>query len=358
MRSRYVRWVLVLFVTAVAAAACDVDSSRRALPTTPATPTVGVTSVKITGPSTMNLDEPTQFTATALRSDGTSSDVTAQAAWRAFNAGLLTMSAAGLFTGHAKGETGISASFSGRSATMSSIIVVPKGTFRIRGTVRDAGAPVDAHLEIENAALGKSAIDVTAPSSSYTVYGVGGDTRIKVTKPGYQEAVWTDVVNDHRTIDFNLQLAHDRADIAGTYTLTITAADPCAASLPEQVRTRVFTASIQQAGPSLNVVLSGSQFAIASGQARDRFSGVLEAEQAIFRFGSSSSFYYYYFYSPDVIEVVAPNLYYGFSGVATAAVSSREISGTMNGSISTFTSIFGRPASTCFSGTHRFKFSR
>ena len=44
----------------------------------------------------------------------------------------------------------------GRSATIGEVIIVPEGTFRLSGTVRDAGALVDADVRIDDEALGRT----------------------------------------------------------------------------------------------------------------------------------------------------------------------------------------------------------
>jgi hypothetical protein len=353
MKCRLFGRTFVLLVVALAAA-CDTESSRPTVPTGPgpSTPSRILNSLRLTGPDTIHLGEPSQFTLTAQYSDGTTADESAQASWRGFNSGVVSMTAPGLFTGRANGETAISAAIGNRTATMSSIIVVPPGTYRLKGTVRDAGVPVDAHVEITSGAIGEREFD-TGPQGTYVIYGVGGDTRIKVTKSGYEEFSRTEAVTDHRVIDVDLRLQRSRADVAGRYTLTIAAAGECSA-LPDEARTRIYGATIQQAGPELFVKLEG-QAAISSAT-NDQFTGLVEAERAVFRF--QSSFYYYYWYFPFVTELIAPGVYYGFDGTATTSISANELSGTLVGNIATYPTSLVRPLASCHSTDHRFVFRR
>ncbi len=351
MRSRFLRRTFVVALVALAAA-CDTESSRARLPTGPSGAAPFLTTFRVTGPDTVHIDEPSQFTATATYSDGTAKDVTAQTTWRTITTGLMTMTGPGLFTGAAKGEAAINAAFDGRVTTLSNIIVVPSGTYRVRGTVRDSGLPVDAHLEITSAASGRLEFD-TGPQGTFTVYGVGGDTQFTASKPGYERFSRTEVVTGHRSIDIDLRLERSRADVSGRYTLTITAADECSA-LPADARTRTYTATIQQTGPVLRVKLTDQ--AATGASTRDEFTGVLEAQRAVFQMRPSG--FYYYYYLPFVIEVIPPGVYYGLDGVATTSISADDLSGTVDGAITTYANPGLRELSTCRSANHRLQFRR
>ena len=80
------------------------------------TPSATVTSVSVTGPS-LTAGASAQFTAIALMSDGTTQDVTSASAWQSSNTAVATVSAAGLVTGLADGQTTITATYQGMAGT-------------------------------------------------------------------------------------------------------------------------------------------------------------------------------------------------------------------------------------------------
>ena len=246
----------------------------------------------------------------------------------------------------------MSVAVSGRSATKN-VIVVPPGTYRLKGTIRDAGVAIAAQVRIENQALGTR--DIDAVDGQYLVYGVAGETRITVSKSGYQEGRRTESIGEHRTIDIDLVLSRSRADVSGTYALTITAADTCS-TLPDDVRSRRFTASIAQNGAGLTVTLSGPEFATLNGRTLNQFKGFLEAERAVFRTTGTYNFYYSY-YGPDVLEFLSTNRYFGWEGTATTPVSRDVLAGTLNGTLGTYSGPF-RSTLRCQSAQHRFELSR
>jgi len=347
-----VRWVPRALLAALTVAACETESSRPTTSPAPA-PTAAVVRLELTGPDTVHIDQAEQFTVTAVRSDGSTTDVTTQAQW-SFASGVLTMSSPGRFTGKANGETSLSVRAAGRSAVRS-VIVVPVGTYRVKGTIRDAGVPVSARVRLENGAVGT--VDLDASGGQYAVFGVAGQTRITVTKDGYLENSRTESISEHRIIDIDLSLARSRPDVNGTYTFRLTTADGCD-TLPDDVRSRTYTASVAQNGPQLTVTLSGPQFATDRGRTLNQFGGFLEAERAIFRFSDMFGYYYFYFYTPDILEFISDSRYFGWDGTATVSVSRDRLAGTLDGIVGTFTGPPFRSALRCRSDHHRFELTR
>src|SRR5690606_1619305 len=125
------------------------------------TPAALTTRIELTGPDTVYLGRAVQFTVTSHLTDGTTRNVTKDVTWRSVNPSVLTMTEPGLFTGRANGQTPIAAAFGGLTAVMSDVVVVPEGTYRLMGSVRDAGVPVDAVVQIENSALGRVKLQTT-----------------------------------------------------------------------------------------------------------------------------------------------------------------------------------------------------
>ncbi len=80
--------------------------------TTPATVTVGIGA-------------PTQLTATATESDGSSKDITAQATWSSANTSIATVSATGVVTGVVTGKTTVSAHYAGFTGSTQVTVFAP-----------------------------------------------------------------------------------------------------------------------------------------------------------------------------------------------------------------------------------------
>jgi hypothetical protein len=222
MRSRQ-SWVPGAFVLAAVAVACS-DRSRRP-PTSPNLPVPSpVLSLELSGPGTVHVGQPAQFTVTGRQPDGTTRNVTRDVTWR-FDTELLSMSTPGLLAGKSKGQGAIGVSFARLSATIGEVVVVPEGTFRLSGTVRDSGVLVDAIVRVESQALGQA--EVAATGGQYVVFGVSGETTVTAIKDGYEQVKVTQLVSAHHTVDLDLALSQPRRDISGRYTLAITTGAPC-----------------------------------------------------------------------------------------------------------------------------------
>ncbi len=335
--------------------ACDDGPTRPSQPTGTPTVPVTVTGLEIAGPSTVPPGESAQFTATAHMSDGSTRNVTNEAVWRTGNQSVLTISSTGLATGRERGEASVEVSASGRTAVKNDVIVVPAGTYRLIGTVRDADIPVwGAQVEV-TAGTGQG---LAASGAFYRLYGVTGDIEVRVTADGYQEQKKRLQVTSHQTLDFELILSRPRADASGNYTLTVTTASECHAALPADARIRTYTAVVRQHGPSLTVTLEGSKFFVQGSRTFNSFGGTVEPSRVTFRLSAWDD---YYGYDPDVLEQLTDTTLLAVSGWAETTVSSGRLLGKLSGAIDTLQinpeGGFRRIAS-CRSTGHQFVFSR
>ena len=81
------------------------------------------------------------------------------------------------------------------------------------------------------------------------LYGVAGDTTLRVSKEGYQTHTQNLVVTDDTpSLAVALTLVRPRLDVSGAYTLTITADPSCSGGLLEPLRTRSYAAVLTQVG--------------------------------------------------------------------------------------------------------------
>ena len=342
-----------MFVVALAMAATF--SACRSKPPTSPTPvpaTVSITRIDLTGPDTVPVGQTVSFTAIAQQSDGTTRDVTREASWNSGNSGLLVLAAPGQFTGRAKGQSSVHVSTSGRGASKGDVIVVPEGTFRLMGTVRDSGTITEADVRIDDEAMGRT--EVRTSAGRYVVFGVRGNTRVSVLKRGYEEAIKTESITSHQTLDFDLVLAKARPDLSGRYTLTVAAASECR-TLPLEIGSRSYSAEVTQSGAAITVTLDGTQFVTSGGRTLNRFTGFVEAELAIFKLSLAIDDYYdSFFRSPDVLEMLGPNDYYAFDGTAVASIGTGTLSGALSGVIVSLSAPPHKPINYCRSANHRF----
>jgi hypothetical protein len=99
---------------------------------------------------------------------------------------------------------------------------------------------------------------------------------------GYQSLVRTVRVTDHQRINFDLTPLVPRADVSGTYTLTISAAADCRSILPEDVRTQTYTAVLTQDGARLTAILAGANFVSDESRTYNSFQGGVEPNRVWF----------------------------------------------------------------------------
>ena len=257
-------------------------------------------------------------------------------------------------TGHELGETSVTVSFKGRTATKSDVVVAPAGTYRLSGNVRDAGVPVaDAEvIVISGPAQGLS----TRSAGNYKLYGVVGDSEIRVAKGGYDAAVKRVNVSTHQVLDFDLRLTNPRDMVAGAYTLTITAAPECASKLPADFTSRTYMAVITQDGPHLTVKLEGATFSKKGGQTFDHFLGTVEPSRVTFQMYEGFDYYGFLYDLPDLFEEVSQALL-AIGGSALTTASSGGRSGTLNGSFAIYDGGM-RLIQSCRSAAHRFELAR
>ncbi len=164
--------------------ACVASSGRGLSGPRADSPTMALEALTISGPTTVAPGHGATFTATGRLADGTTRDVSDRAIWRSSNSFVLCVSERGAATGATSGEVQLVASLGGLTAT-SSVLVVPAGTFRLAGTVSEAGRPLAGATVAVIAGPGLGLSAMTNGAGAYVLYGVGGGVEIQVTKAGY-----------------------------------------------------------------------------------------------------------------------------------------------------------------------------
>jgi hypothetical protein len=322
------------------------------------------------GPELLQVGETARYSVMAIMSDRSERDVTSEAQWSGGDA--VSISGPGLVTGRAPGVAELAAAFGGRRMP-GRVTVLPAGTYRLEGQVHEvddqypwrgvAGARIDV-----TSGTGAGLSTVTDGRGAYRLDGFAGETTLQVIKDGYQSVELRFGVAFHRTYDIGLPLLAPRADVSGTYTLTITAADHCGVGLgqghvPEEARIRTYQAEVRQDGPELAVTLSGATFLGWSRDAAGRHVGVsgrVEPGRVVFRFpwGDGNEF-------PYVLEQLPTSRSFFVAGDVVATGSANRFAGTLAGDVAIYDGILGpnditgpQAIAWCSSTSHQFVLSR
>lgn len=212
--------VVLAVALLISVTVCACGSSNSSTPTTPTTPSTPatVTSVAVSG-QTPNVGLTAQFTSTATFSNGTTQNVTSQAAWQTSNTAIATVNNAGVVTAVGPGEVDITATY--QSVAGRARITVALATFAITGVVTDAtsgGVLPNINLQITSGAS-NGLTAKTDGGGAYTLNGVlAGATTISASAVGYvTQAKTVTVVSGNTTLDFVLVRVPGCA-----YTLTVT----------------------------------------------------------------------------------------------------------------------------------------
>jgi hypothetical protein len=345
----------------LALASCDDSPTSPRPPPPPGQPAPAtVVRIELVAPPEIAPGESVQLTANAVKSDGSVENVSSQAQWMPTDSPVVQVSSTGLATGNNRGEAFVSARFSGRSAN-ARIFVLPKGTFRLAGTIKESGFGIANVTVTVIAGVGEGLTTLSGFGGSYVLYGVSGPVHLQLKKDGYRNATQQLDVTAHRTADFDIVADRPRKDYSGTYTLTISAASPCPFAFPDAAKSRVYTANVAQDGGRLTVTLSDADFIVTNGNG-NRFFGFVDLTDTItFPIGAAFDFYYYYYSGHfDIVERFSATALM-VNGTVTARGTPQLISGTLLGAIlisSRASAPFLPYSSRCHSNTHGFEMVR
>jgi len=158
--------------------------------------------------------ESVQLTVNAIHSDGSVRNVTGQAQWTSLTSEILQVSSTGIATGKKGGEVVVTALFSGRSAS-APVLVLPKGTFRLAGFIRESGIGIADVTVALISGVGEGLTATSRIDGGYALYGVSGSTLIQAKKEGYVNSIQQLDVTAHRTFDFSMVVERARRDYSG-----------------------------------------------------------------------------------------------------------------------------------------------
>ena len=293
------------------------------VPTAPTAPTA--TSIGLSLSPSVRTIPPGQtahLIATAGYNDGSVRDVTGQTTWTSSQPNVASVSA-GTVTGVGLGATEIRANFERWSSSMS-LVVEPNGTFILTGKIT---APVGVGVSGATVEVisGPPNQVTTNSNGFYQLFGVAGTVTVRVSKTDYFDEMRTVTMSADRTLDVEITPRAAPADVAGTYRATFTAAASCA-SPPAELKTRTYTARIDQDGVRLLITLSGASFVTA----KNTFQGGVFGNTVTFNIGSDG-FYDYAYYGATVRELLPSGQILGILGTVTATATPQSISGPISG---------------------------
>jgi hypothetical protein len=315
------------------AVSCGSDPVSR-VPSAPGAP--AISGLQLNGPSTIPPGQSAQFSAQLRMSDGTvkSSLTGLDVRWRT-NSPALQVNSAGVVTApQNNGDAVLTAELVSNPSVRGAreIIILPNGTFRVVGSIREADSPTQPIAGALVRVNGTNLAATTDSNGNYRLYGVPPTAEIQVSANGYQPAGQNIQLTAHATQNFTLALSGPRISLNGPFTLAIDATGACAGNppLPGDLQHRTYDATVTTTGPTVRVQLTESpRFRTASSRG-DWFIGRADALGVTF---TLDSFYYYFFYStyPSVAEQLPNNTYLVPSGRALTSQTSSGVSGPLDG---------------------------
>ena len=352
-------------LVAIGVASCDSRDRKSVQPPTapsPVTPVPGLVRVELIAPGSIAPGESVQLTATAVKSDNSVENVSGQAQWISSDPRVVEISSAGVAKGVARGEAMISVRFQARGASTRTF-VLPAGTYRLSGMVTDSGFSVVGATVAIVGGVGDGLTTITDGDGAYALYGVRDRVRLQAKVDGYFNRIEEIDVTDHRAVNFEMIPEQQRPDLPGSYTLTIVRTHACLSGTGAPPETRSYAATVAQDGAQLTVTLSGADFIVTGGRG-NAFTGVLDGGNRV-TFAIGDPIYYYEYYNfghYDLVERMSNTSNLLISGKVTAGLSSRGISGTLNGAFMV-TQAAVPPATTriqasCYGTAHRFEMVR
>ena len=313
---------LAIVLTCLLAVTCDKPPTGPS----PLPPPPTVAGLELTGQTTLAPGATSQFTLIAVLPDGTRTDVTNTAIWSINDARFVSSLGQGRFRAVAFGEAAVSVRYSNRGANRE-IVVVPDGTFRVTGRILedDGVTPVaNAHIHVRD--LDGSGLATNADTNgNYRLYGVRTETDFVVTREGFAEKVQPVRIDKHSAVNISMALTAPRLNVGGAYTVTFDWSS-CTSAYRADLRQRVYSAVVTQAGAQLEVRFTEPSFAQDFLNRGNLMEGRVDAN-AMYLFADQGDFSY----PPYLTELLPDNYLLVTWGTAILAQSGNRFSGPFQG---------------------------
>ncbi len=284
-------------------------------------------SITIAGPAEVAPGSTAQFTATAHFSDGSSRDVTTAASWFSQTSQLLRHAGSGRFEGLAVGDARINVNFGGRSGTVN-VIVVPSGTFKLAGTIRDASGAVDNVLVEVVSGTGQGASAKSLFNGAYAVFGVAGVVQLRASAPGYTTQEFAVTMTGHGSRDVTMVTPTAPVDVSGNWKLVISTSSACSDSWSAAARRREVAAVVTQSGTRLTIKFPAAAIFVfdnAGRMAGNAFSMTLFTD--------------FYYLDYGLTERISPTEWVGVNGAFTGTATPSLITGAFAGNFNYYQTV-------------------
>jgi hypothetical protein len=343
--------------------ACGGDDRPPVTPPSVTPPPPAVTraaaSVRVEGPGSVAPGASAQYRLIATFDDGTTGDVSAQAAWTTTNAAIFTVGTGGIVQGKSRGEAALSGRYSNRENHVY-VFVLEDGTYRVRGRVTESGGGLPgARIEVM-AGTGTGLTATTGSGGSYALYGVAGEIRLEASLDGFDRERRTIVVSEHTTADLVLRPTVAPSDLSGNWRMTLSASSGCQPAVPEDAATRSYSATIAQAGTFLQIELKSPTFPTADAVRLDGL--VIDKRLTVFL---PFDDFYYAFYGLryySLVETLGASRVLAIAGTARGERAGAAVTGTLDGEFALYLRGSGFGVSSrqlsCFRDDHGFRLDR
>jgi hypothetical protein len=305
-----------------------------------------VTSVAVSGPTSIEPGERASYAATARYSDGSSQDVTALAMWTAPVGSAIRLTTAGVVLGIRPGE-GLLTAFHEKAGSIR-VFVLARGTFKLSGLVSDSSGRVLDGVTVEVlSGTGQGLQATTDGRGHYALYGVAGPVRLRASADGFTTQVHEVVVAANDSTDsFALTPAAETADVSGVWTMTVAPSPDCRPGFPKISQGRTYQLQVTQQGTGLQMKISSPTLQVFN----DQFHGSVVGTRVRLIFPGDT--YYGEWSTPDLYDHLSPTEKFGFNGTVEGNVTGAEIRGRMNGDLVFWNAPTFDPAWYCRANDH------
>jgi len=306
-----------------------------------------LTSFIIQGPApAVGPGQTAQLKAIARYSDGSERDVSSESTWSSTQPQIATAEG-GLVRGIALGRTIIRALYSSRNASLT-MVIEPEGTFIVSGNITEPGGLVVGGATVAVVSGPANSVKATTSGGFYELFGVAGMVTVRVSNPGYVDEMRTITVADNQKLNVEIRPVVAPSSIGGTYVMVLTISPSCSV-VPDDFKTRTYTATIGQDNARITVDLFDATFT----NNNNRFTGRISGSTVTFDLTYT---YYGYYYGPIVQEAVSPTQVLGIGGKMTASTT-QPLSGNLVGGM-TFRDSSTRSSKSCSASDNRVVFTR
>ena len=288
----------------------------------PAAPSGLIKEIVISGPAQVAPGATAQLTATAKYTDGSTRDVTSEAAWRSVTPDVLRVTAGGSVQAIARGETVIGADFQQVRGTKLMLVLEP-GTYKLYGRITEERESLEGATVEVVSGTGMGLRTTTDARGQYALYGVAGSIRFRVSAHGFEDRTQDVTVSNHQVQNVELTPIAASVDLSGSWRLTISAPDECRSKLPEDVRQREFSVSIGQDGT--HIAFWASSPTSASG-----YPNPMEGRIFADAFSVNLSFDAYYV-AYGLLDRPSPTDWVGIRGTMEGTSTVSSVKGAFNG---------------------------